>query len=74
MSQTAKQIRLLAEVLDAKGDIDRPIVVVGTRANLLKHFRPEKRGDRLMCGQHELQLMGRSKPVALDNLDWVGVA
>lgn len=41
---TARQIDLLAAALDEQGKPDVAIDVVGTRAHLLRDFKPRKRG------------------------------
>lgn len=67
----AERIQVLAETLDASGKADAPITVIGTRANLRRHFKPEKRGGQLRVGQHQLVLVPRARPAKLVNLDWV---
>jgi hypothetical protein len=70
--KTARQVRLLAEVLDQQGKQDAPIAVIGTRAHLRREFPAPKRGAPLMCGCHELHLICREPPRApLENLDWI---
>lgn len=71
MTNTARQIRLLAETLDYQGKVDTPIVVIGTRPNLRPEFKPCKRGGPLMCGGHELRLVKRERPGELLNMDWI---
>lgn len=41
---TARQIELLADALDGQGKAEACIDVIGTRANLLRDFKPRKRG------------------------------
>lgn len=69
--KTARQVRLLAATLDAHGKADAPIAVIGTRRYLLPEFKPQKRGEPLRCGDHEIQLVPRTKAAELENLDWV---
>lgn len=70
--RTARQIKLLADVLDQQGKVDAPIVVIGTRPNLRPDFPPQKRGGPLHCRSHELRLVQRVGAEELQNLDWVG--
>lgn len=54
MTNTFRQVQLLADFWDQKGQPDKPITVRGTRAHLRKRFKPQKRGGVLRCGAHEL--------------------
>lgn len=73
MNATARQVRLLAEVLDQQGRVDAPIVVIGSRAHLRPEFPARTRGGPLVCGTHELRLVKREKkPGELQSWDWIG--
>jgi hypothetical protein len=72
MTRTARQVRLLADTLDSQGKADQPITVIGTRAHLMRQFKPAKRGGVLLCGNHELRLIKRAPKGQLQNHDWAG--
>lgn len=66
----AEFVEQIAAALDAAGNQQAPIKVIGTREYLRDKFPPAKRGGPLLCGEHELVLAGRpGKPAALANLD-----
>jgi hypothetical protein len=69
--RTARQIRLLANVLDEQGKADAPIVCIGTRQNIMRDFKPEKRGEVLRVDGHEIQLIKRATEGELQNYDWI---
>ncbi|MFK3647934.1 hypothetical protein ACI2IY_05780 [Lysobacter enzymogenes] len=66
----AEFVEQIAATLDAAGNQQAPIKVVGTREYLRDKFPPTKRGGPLLCGEHELVLATRpGKPSPLQNLD-----
>lgn len=69
--RTARQVKLLADVLDQQGKRDQPITVIGSRRNLRKHFPADKRGGPLWCREHYLQLVKRAPKGEAQNADWV---
>lgn len=52
------KVELMAEWLDGQSRPHDPIMVVSSRATLLRRFRPKLRGGTLYCGSHPLILRG----------------
>lgn len=69
MGAMHEAIKRLARHFDERGQKDRRITVVGSRAYIRQVFKPKKRGGPLYIGEHELQLKDRGERVTMRDYD-----